>query len=80
MHITPFYSDFLGLAVEPLWHDSDECEIGQHIPLAERRASIDHILKHCPFCRLLNEPSKRVPPTSKRRVTDGVIFHLKDHS
>ena len=86
MRIAPFYSHFLGIAVEPIWHDSDECEIGQHIPLADRRAGTDHILKHCQYCVLLNAPSKPVPPpmpappASKRRVTDGAAFSPKDHS
>ncbi|RZJ95129.1 MAG: hypothetical protein EOO60_01345 [Hymenobacter sp.] len=56
MKVFPFYSFSRGIAVEDLWHNNDECEIGLSIPLLDRRAGKDHIDKHCPYCQLLNAP------------------------
>ena len=61
MRIAPFYSWLWGLAVEDMWHDNDECELGLSIPLADRRAGTDHILKHCWLCASLNQRPPRHP-------------------
>jgi hypothetical protein len=59
MRIAPFYSFFLGMAVEELWHDNDACQIGRSIPINERfRGKGDEASsrKYCPYCQLLNQP------------------------
>jgi len=55
MQVAPFYSLTRGIAVEDLWHDNNECEIGLSIWPADRLAGKDHIHKHCPYCQLLNQ-------------------------
>lgn len=44
------------MAVENLWHDNDECEIGLSLPLHARRYDVNPALKHCQYCALLNQP------------------------
>jgi hypothetical protein len=56
MRILPFYSPARGLALEDLWHNNDECEIGLSIGLLDRRPGKDRILKQCPYCQVLNKP------------------------
>lgn len=56
MKTYPYYSFFRGIAVEDLWHDNNECEIGLSIPPRDRRPGKDHIDKHCPYCQILNTP------------------------
>ena len=72
MQIPPFYSFLRGIALEDLWHDNDECQIGLSIALAERLPGKDHIRKHCQYCDLLN------PPLAKSRSTTGVRFRPAD--
>ena len=62
MKTSPYYSFTRGIALEDLWHDNDECEIGLSIALAERVAGTDHILKHCWMCAVLNQPVVRPKP------------------
>lgn len=50
MLVASFYSFVRGIAVEDMWHDNDECQIGQSIAPADRLAGRDHILKHCWLC------------------------------
>ncbi|RZK32485.1 MAG: hypothetical protein EOO63_01215 [Hymenobacter sp.] len=55
MQTAPFYSLFRGIAVEDIWHDNDECQIGQSIATQDRLAGQDD-RKHCPYCVLHNTP------------------------
>ena len=56
MKVTPYYSLLRGLALEDLWHDNNECEIGLSIGPLDRMPGKDHIHKHCPYCQVLNQP------------------------
>lgn len=56
MRVTPYYSFLRGMALEDLWHDNDECPLGQSIAAADRIPGKDHIRKRCPFCALLQAP------------------------
>ena len=56
MRIKPFYSFLRGMALEDLWHDNNECPLGQSIARPDRIPGKDGIHKHCPYCIRLNEP------------------------
>jgi hypothetical protein len=56
MKVPPFYSLMRGLALEDLWHNNNECEIGLSIKLADRLPGKDRVHKHCPYCQVLNQP------------------------
>jgi hypothetical protein len=58
MRVAPYYSLTRGIALEDLWHDDDECEIGLSIWPADRLSGKDGITKHCPYCQLLSQPLK----------------------
>jgi hypothetical protein len=60
MKVRPYYSLLRGLALEDLWHNNDECEIGLSIKPAERLLGKDHIRKQCPYCQVLNRPRPAV--------------------
>jgi hypothetical protein len=60
MKVPPYYSLVRGLALEDLWHDNDECEIGLSIGPLDRRPGKDHIVRHCPYCKVLNERRRAV--------------------
>ncbi|RZK24571.1 MAG: hypothetical protein EOO56_00805 [Hymenobacter sp.] len=65
MLIAPFHSFMRGIAVEDLWHDNDECQIGLSIGLIYRVAGTGSIGKHCQYCALLNQPlPPKAPKTS----------------
>lgn len=55
MKVLPFYSFTRGIALEDLWHNNDECEIGLSIALADRLAGKDHIRKQYWLCVLINK-------------------------
>jgi hypothetical protein len=56
MIVAPFYTSARGLAVEDVWHNNDECELGLSIPLHERLFGEGVQRKHCPVCQALNKP------------------------
>jgi hypothetical protein len=55
MTVTPYYSLVRGLALEDLWHNNDECEIGLSVGPLDRRRGRSYVWKHCPYCKVLNE-------------------------
>jgi hypothetical protein len=73
--VAPFYSFVRGIAVEDMWHNDDDCQIGQSVAPADRLAGKNHILKHCWLCASLNPVRPALPtPTKKAKLTDGTRF------
>jgi hypothetical protein len=56
MNTSPFHSQFRGIAVEDLWHDNTECQIGGSIAAIDRLPGKGRQRKHCPYCALHNLP------------------------
>jgi hypothetical protein len=54
MRTAPFYSVYLGIAVEDLWHDNEACDIVRFMQPGDRRAGQGLLRKHCQYCQLLN--------------------------
>ncbi|RZJ94926.1 MAG: hypothetical protein EOO60_01855 [Hymenobacter sp.] len=55
MRTPPFYSLFRGIAVEDVWHDNNDCQIGQSIAIQDRLPGHND-RKHCPYCQIHNTP------------------------
>lgn len=72
MRIYPFYSFYLGLAVEEVWHNNDECEIGNSVALADRRFGTDG-RKHCMYCALHNRFKVRDASFTNRSHTPSLV-------
>jgi hypothetical protein len=60
MKVSPYYSLLRGLALEDLWHNNDECEIGLSIKKTDRLPGKDRLCKQCPYCQVLNLPRRPV--------------------
>jgi hypothetical protein len=67
MRVAPFYSLYLGLAVEDVWHNNTSCEIGDSIILDERWPGRDG-RKQCPYCQLLNTPFSKTSAVTDRSI------------
>ena len=61
MRVPPFYGPWRNNVAEDVWHNDDECPIGQRIPLEERRSGTDHVRLRCTRCAALGQPSA-LPP------------------
>lgn len=59
MRVPPYHSLTRGLALEDLWHDNNECEIGLSLPLVDRLPGKGNQRKQCPYCQVLNQPRPR---------------------
>jgi hypothetical protein len=60
MKVLPFHSPVRGLALEDLWHNNDECEIGLSIKQSDRLPGRARVPKQCPYCQVLNHPRPRI--------------------
>jgi hypothetical protein len=56
MRVPPYYSMTRGIALENMWHNNNECEIGLSIRPRDRLLGKNRIRKHCPYCQILNKP------------------------
>jgi hypothetical protein len=62
MKVAPYYALPRGLALEDLWHNNNECELGLSIGPRDRLPGKgkSRSRKHCPYCEALNKPRPKV--------------------
>ena len=67
MRIPPFYTTWKNDPVRDVWHNNDQCPIGQAVPLDERLPGTDHVRERCPRCAALNEALSEAVPVAAEK-------------
>ena len=60
MRVPPFNSPLRGIALDEVWHDHDDCPIGQSIAPTDRRKGTGPRQARCAYCAMLDKALKLV--------------------